>query len=48
MLFVTVLPYAVLFLCMKATSQQTSRFPMGATNSAMKVIAHISQQKQAL
>ena len=48
MLFVIVLPYAVLVLCIKATSQQSLRLHMGATDSAIKLIAHITQQNQAL
>ena len=47
-LFAVVLPYAVVVLCMTATSLQTSRLHMGATNCATKTIAHISQQNQAL
>ena len=48
MLFVIVLPYAVLVLRMKASSQQTLRLHMGATSSATKAIAKIWQQNQAL
>ena len=48
MLFVIALPYAMLVLHMKATSQQTLRLRMGATNSAMKAMAKIWQQNQAL
>ena len=41
MLFVIVLPYAMLVLHMKATSQQTLWLRMGATNSTTKAIAKI-------
>ena len=44
MLFIIVLPYAVLVLSMKATSQQIWQLRMVATNGATKVIAYISQQ----